>query len=688
MKSIKNKLVDRSGKIFTLITMTAVAAFINANAAQGPLPSICNRACWGARNTSCSGNLSVLNRAIIHHTAGAGDWTTNFETAKSKVRGVQNLHMDGNGWCDTGYHFLVSAGGHIFEGRKNSMAGLPKGAHDGCNANSFGFNVLGYYHPPYNHSFTSAARGSLEAVMAWRMPSSWSPYGTSSYCSGTIGVLDGHYRVKSTSCPGDGIIPQIGGIRDGVNARKNSGGCDINMTQGSIRAKYESLGGCSSYLGSPTTYEFTCADGVGKGNNFQRGSIFWRPDLGAHNVQGSIHTKWAEKGADLGYLGYPTSDELDNQTGGKFNNFERGTIFWRPDLGAHSVWGDIYAKWAQKGADLGYLGYPTTDELDNQTGGKYNNFERGTIFWRPDLGAHDVQGDIYGKWSQLGADLSYLGYPTTDELNNQTGGKYSNFERGTIFWRPDLGAHNVQGSIYTKWSQLGADLSYLGYPVSDEGNTATGGKYNNFERGAIFWKQSIGIAYGVQGAIYNKWVELGADTGCLGYPISDEYDWNGGKRSDFEGGSITWTSAGGAVSTCGSAPPFDTIVDNNSANFSVVGAWTTGTGAADKYGPDYRFRSTAAVNEPATWTTSLPAAATYRIFAWWSVGANRSGTAPYVITHSGGTTTVNMNQQALGGQWNTLGNFNIGAGNNSVKLSCWTTTGFVVIADAVRWQRQ
>jgi hypothetical protein len=211
-RSPYRKLLAVAGLLLTLTSTT--------QAGQGPQPSICNRACWTARNSSCS-TMSALNRGIIHHTAGAGEYTTSYETGKAKVRGVQNYHMDTQGWCDIGYHFLVNAGGHIYEGRKNSMTGLPRGAHDGCNDNSFGFNVMGYYHPPYNQTFTSASRASLEAVIAWRMPSSWSATGSGTYCGNSVGTLDGHYKVKSTACPGDGIIPSIPSIRTGVMNRKN-----------------------------------------------------------------------------------------------------------------------------------------------------------------------------------------------------------------------------------------------------------------------------------------------------------------------------------------------------------------------------------------------------------------------------------------------------------------------------------
>jgi hypothetical protein len=129
-------------------------------------------------------------------------------------------------------------------------------------------------------------------------------------------------------------------------------------------------------------------------------------------------------------------------------------------------------------------------------------------------------------------------------------------------------------------------------------------------------------------------------------------------------------------------------VDNSNAGFSVVGTWSTGTSAADKYGSDYRFRNTQGVSEPATWAGNLTGAGTYSVQAWWSAGSNRSTTAPYIVYHSAGSTTANVNQQGNGGKWNVLGAFSLSSGANQVKLSCWTTTGFVVIADAVRWLPQ
>ncbi|MBA4148144.1 MAG: hypothetical protein H0X66_08505 [Verrucomicrobia bacterium] len=418
------------------------------------------------------------------------------------------------------------------------------------------------------------------------MPSAWSPYNSDSYCSKTIGTLDGHYKVKSTACPGDVIIPQLAGIRNGVNAKKS--GCDINMTGGAIRAKYESLGGCGSFLGAPTTYETATPDGVGRYNHFQ-------------------------------------------------NN---GSIYWTPANGAWSIWGNIRTKWSQLGWEGGVCGYPITDENTAPDGvGKYNHFDKGcSIYWTPSTGANQVGGAIRNKWQALGWEGGICGYPTTDESPAADGvGRYNHFSKNnsSIYYHPATGAWSVQGAIKTKWASLG-------------------------------W-----------------------ETSCLGYPVSDEYAWNGGRRSDFQHGYIFY-SGGVATSSCGELPPaVDVVLDNNQPGFSVIGtAWSTGTSAADKYGADYRFRSTAAVSEPATWAASLSASGNYAVFAWWAQGANRSATAPYVIYHTAGSTTVNVNQQINGGKWNGLGTYNLASGNNEVKLSCWTTTGYVVLADAIRWQQQ
>src|SRR5690606_31328072 len=130
----------------------------------------------------------------------------------------------------------------------------------------------------------------------------------------------------------------------------------------------------------------------------------------------------------------------------------------------------------------------------------------------------------------------------------------------------------------------------------------------------------------------------------------------------------------------------DFIVDNNTSGFSASGNWSSATSASDKYGSNYRYRNVQATSDAATWTVNLPSAGSYEVYAWWSDGGNRSITAPYLVDHSGGTATVYRNQRVNGGQWNLLGTYNLNAGSNQVRLSCWTSNGTIVIADAIRWK--
>jgi hypothetical protein len=129
-------------------------------------------------------------------------------------------------------------------------------------------------------------------------------------------------------------------------------------------------------------------------------------------------------------------------------------------------------------------------------------------------------------------------------------------------------------------------------------------------------------------------------------------------------------------------PATSVIVDNSNAGFSVTGTWATGSSSTDKYGADYRYHSTAAVSQPAQWLASV--SGTKNVAAWWAQGSNRSATAAYHVYHSGGTTVVNVNQQINGGKWNSLGNFSMTTGK--VLLSVWTATGYIVVADAIKWQ--
>jgi uncharacterized protein with LGFP repeats len=56
----------------------------------------------------------------------------------------------------------------------------------------------------------------------------------------------------------------------------------------------------------------------------------------------------------------------------------------------------------------------------------------------------------------------------------------------SIYWTPGTGAHEVYGRIRERWSALGWERSYLGYPTSGE-FSVPGGRQNDFQHGYVRW---------------------------------------------------------------------------------------------------------------------------------------------------------------------------------------------------------
>ena len=108
----------------------------------------------------------------------------------------------------------------------------------------------------------------------------------------------------------------------------------------------------------------------------------------------------------------------------------------------HEVQGVILDKWASMGRERSFLGYPTTDETPTPDGvGRFNHFQGGSIYWIGDTGAHEVHGVILDKWASMGWERSFLGYPTTDEIEDSDGQRrVSNFQHGSITWSAATGA--------------------------------------------------------------------------------------------------------------------------------------------------------------------------------------------------------------------------------------------------------
>ncbi|SDY30121.1 Short repeat-containing protein of unknown function [Amycolatopsis xylanica] len=156
------------------------------------------------------------------------------------------------------------------------------------------------------------------------------------------------------------------------------------------------------------------------------------------------------------------------------------------------------------------------------------------------------------RWYNDDALRTKIGNPKSPEVV-ENGVRYRDYANGRLYWKADRGeARMLSGAIIPVFDSLGRfDINGSPAPLAIDQSTCADGTgqfvhYIPERMMSIFWSPSTG-AHWVLGAIRDKWASMGWERSELGYPTSDEYDIPGGRRSDFQKGSITWDSATGAI---------------------------------------------------------------------------------------------------------------------------------------------
>jgi hypothetical protein len=161
---------------------------------------------------------SRIQFAVVHHTAGANDYTA--AQAPAIVRAIQIYHVKANGWNDIGYNALVDRYGVVYEGRYGGLDRNVVGAHArGFNTGSFGVAVLGDFEQT---TPSPAALDGLAKVLAWRLDLAHiDPRATLTAISGGnerfqpgipvfLRAIAAHRETGLTACPGDKLYPLLG----------------------------------------------------------------------------------------------------------------------------------------------------------------------------------------------------------------------------------------------------------------------------------------------------------------------------------------------------------------------------------------------------------------------------------------------------------------------------------------------
>jgi len=336
-----------------------------------------------------------------------------------------------------------------------------------------------------------------------------------------------------------------------------------------IKKKYEELDGRKGFLGAPVlncdTDELILDTTAHQ--HYEHGVIYYSPKTGAHEVHGAILVKYkALPETQRRKFGLPTSDEI-RPPGDyiRYSTFQGGTIVWSHEAGARVLDGQINKKWLRLTEEVRrQLGYPTTDRISINDGiGVCIHFSNGAIYWTSDLGAHVVYGRIYAKWRELGWEIT-IGYPTDDVTRlvfegGSPSGEVCPFQNTTLFDRdgwPQV--YSVTGEFLRVLRAHGGER-VNGFPASDAFDPASGdpasagGRLQDFDFCMILSKPGCGTRY-IPREIRGEYTRMRTATGCLGYPRSDyaPVPGNPGRYYQlFEHGRIDFNSVTGtATSHC------------------------------------------------------------------------------------------------------------------------------------------
>jgi hypothetical protein len=203
-------------------------------------PGVVSRVGWGSpdgQGSRAQPSYYPVNHLVVHHTADSSKLLPGEPNWAARVRAEWSFHTHTRGWGDVGYNYLIDPNGVIYEGRAGGDDTVA--FHDTANYGSMGVVLIGTYS---STEPTQAAQDSLVRLLAWKASQKHiDPLGSSYYygCSvskycypfnpgAVVPNIAGHRQVTPghTTCPGDGTMLNMPGIRNRVKQALSGGPAD------------------------------------------------------------------------------------------------------------------------------------------------------------------------------------------------------------------------------------------------------------------------------------------------------------------------------------------------------------------------------------------------------------------------------------------------------------------------------
>lgn len=172
---------------------------------------------------------------------------------------------------------------------------------------------------------------------------------------------------------------------------------------------------------------------------------------------------------------------------------------------------------------------------------------QGSPVFHPDIPVPTLDKLMLLAEREIDAKARKLGWvgAATSQIEQAGEGYVVRYEKADIYYSATTGAHEVHGEIRAKYNALGAATGILGLPTSDESGTPRSvthgiGSFNHFQGGSIYWSSDTGPMM-VRGAIRDMWAAQGWENSSFGFPIVDCLTTNGNppeQWSGFQNGGI------------------------------------------------------------------------------------------------------------------------------------------------------
>ncbi|MEE1798195.1 peptidoglycan recognition protein [Streptomyces sp. JV176] len=192
-----------------------------------PRPPVVERRVWRADEGAVREKplyTGPVQAVFVHHTLHSNNYDCATDVP-AMLLSMERHHINGMGWDDLGYNFVVDRCGTIYEGRAGGVDRAVKGAHTkGFNERSVGIAALGHFEK--GEPVPARMLRAMAAVAAWKLGPGVDPRGRtrlvsssdgSRYPEGTqveLSVISGHRDEYDTTCPGDALYDALPRLRE------------------------------------------------------------------------------------------------------------------------------------------------------------------------------------------------------------------------------------------------------------------------------------------------------------------------------------------------------------------------------------------------------------------------------------------------------------------------------------------